>query len=82
MASLGVNTFCLWVRSEDKDKKHEIDVVKNSTLKSELIRSYHYYPFGMRMEGKWTEHWGEDYDFQYNAKEYETANKSQFYKSF
>ncbi|HLF62256.1 MAG TPA: RHS repeat-associated core domain-containing protein [Saprospiraceae bacterium] len=59
------------VRFVDKDKNGEVDIVKNDTEKSELIGSYHYYPFGMTMEGKWTEQQGEEYDYKYNGKELE-----------
>ena len=60
------------VRFVDKDRNGEIDVYKNDELGTELIGSYHYYPFGMTFEGKFTEQQGEEYEYQYNGKEFES----------
>jgi len=57
------------VRFVDKDKNGELEVIENDSIANELIGSYHYYPFGMEMEGEWNLQQGLDYDYQYNGKE-------------
>lgn len=57
------------VRFTDRDNDGEIIVDKEDPLASEVIGSYHYYPFGMKMEGPWLLQQGEINKHQYNGIE-------------
>ncbi len=59
------------VRFVDKDGDGSIRIDDEATPEEyELVSSYHYYPFGMKMQGTFTEHQGVNYKYQYNGIEH------------
>lgn len=58
------------VRYVDKDKDGAISVVPADDVSSEITGSYHYYPFGMKMEGEWNVQQGNRNKYQYNGIEH------------
>ena len=60
-----VRTRCI-----DKNKNGKIDISKNDQNKNELGASYHYYPFGLQMEGNFFQPQGVKNKYRYNGIEF------------
>lgn len=58
------------VRYVDKNNDGVISVNQGDDITNEIIGSYHYYPFGMKMDGAWNVQQGNRNKYQYNGIEH------------
>ena len=61
------------IRYIDKDNDNQINVSEDDDAADELSGSYHYYPFGLVMEGNFSDHQGLTEEYQYNGIEHSSV---------